>query len=264
MASRRNPDERTGIAWLGAAVGHDLRRLHRGWMGLAVAERYLTAHPVAGRQRPPSTSGRAWYRIWSAVGLLVLLVGYPLAIVGFATRFYARRMDGFATRVGVLGIVGTGIVLCGALTVSTYLRDFSTTGVVAVAAAGVVAIVAALLAFGFGRIGGRATSILLAYPFGVTAILLPPVVAAFFSPALGEFVFSESTVLAVWLLDTVLAVGGLNALIRSSFDLVGVAYLGMWFAIAVPVGWAFGLLVALADLVRPRGPSSEGAGSDAF
>ena len=79
-----------------------------------------------------------------------------------------------------------------------------------------------------------------------------PVVAALYSPSVAGFVFPTSDVLAVWLLDNVLTAGNLNAFLRARFDLVGVSYVGMWFAIAVPVGWILGLLVALGDLVHPR------------
>lgn len=263
MAANRGPDRPTGLAWLVAAVRHDLRGLHAGWMGVAFADRYVSAHPVAGVQRPQSAAGRAWFRLWSVLGAALLVVVYPLAIVGFATRYYVARTSGFARRVGTIGIVLTGVLVWGALTVSAYLREFSLLGVTAVAAAGAVAIVSALLARLFSRIGGRITSIVFAYPFGVTAFLLPPVVAAFFSPTLARVVFARSDVLAIWLLDTVLNVGGINSMLRSTFDLTGVAYLGMWFAIAVPVGWALGLLVALADLVRPRPSAPAAAGGDA-
>ncbi|MDX1745502.1 MAG: hypothetical protein R3324_06155, partial [Halobacteriales archaeon] len=83
------------------------------------------------------------------------------------------------------------------------------------------------------------------------AFFLPPVVAALYSPSLAEVVFPRSQVLAIWLLDTVLAVGGINEFLRARFELVGLAYVGMWFGLAVPIGWALGLLVTLANLVRP-------------
>ena len=53
-----------------------------------------------------------------------------------------------------------------------------------VAAAGGVATVAAGLAVVLSRRGGRLTSVLLAYPAAMTALFLPPVVAALYSPAL--------------------------------------------------------------------------------
>jgi hypothetical protein len=61
----------------------------------------------------------------------------------------------------------------------------------------------------------------------------------------------------------VLYVGGLNTLIRRNFELEGLAYVGMWFGLAVPVGWFIGLVVSLADLVRPSGQSRGGEGNAA-
>jgi hypothetical protein len=33
----------------------------------------------------------------------------------------------------------------------------------------------------------------------------------------------------------------------------------MWFGIAVPVGWFLGVVVTVADLVRPKGDATEDA-----
>jgi hypothetical protein len=92
---------------------------------------------------------------------------------------------------------------------------------------------------------------LLAYPFGVTAVTMPPVVAAFFSTTLAGLVFENTDTIAVWLLDNVLAAGGVAEFFRESFDLEGAAYAVLWFAFSLPVGWLLGILVSLANLVRP-------------
>jgi len=55
----------------------------------------------------------------------------------------------------------------------------------------------------------------------------------------------------VLLLENPLSVAGVAEFLRSRFTLVGFAYVGMWFGLAVPVGWLLGLLVTLADFVRP-------------
>jgi hypothetical protein len=135
---------------------------------------------------------------------------------------------------------------------------FSTEGFLAVAAAGTVAVLSTVLALVFSRIGGRLTTVLLAYPFGVVAVFLPPVVAALYSPTLAAVVFPGSESFAVWLLDNVLVVGDLNARLRARFELVGYAYVGMWAGLAVPVGWLFGFVVTLANLVRPTEEEDDG------
>ncbi|MFC7045990.1 hypothetical protein ACFQH6_11700 [Halobacteriaceae archaeon GCM10025711] len=253
--SSRQPTDRsnaTGVRWLLTAVRNDIDRLHTAWMGLVFPRQGASAHAVLGRWKPTTTLGRTKYRAWALLGLVAVLVGYPLAVLGFMTRYYARRVGRTALGIGFLGVVLVSVLGWGGLTAAVYLRDFSVEGVVTVAAAGSVATVSAVLAMAFSRIGGRPVTVLFAYPFGVTALFLPPVVAALYSPSLAEFVFPTSDLLAIWLLDNVLTVAGIETMLRARFDLVGLAYVGMWFGIAVPVGWLLGFLVALADLVRPR------------
>jgi len=130
-----------------------------------------------------------------------------------------------------------------------------------VAAAGGVATVSAALAVVFTRVGGRVTTVVLAYPFAVTAIFLPPVVAALYSPTVAEVVFPRSETLAIWILDNVLDYGGIAGYVRDTFDLEGLAYVAMWFGLAVPVGWILGMLVTMANLVRPTPETGEAAKS---
>jgi hypothetical protein len=207
-------------------------------------------HPIAGRPTPQSRAGMVGYRLWGVLGAVVVLLFYPFAVAGFAVRYYGRRLFGAAAALGSWKLLVATGALWGGLTALAYLRAFPAEGVVAVAAGGTVAAVSAVLALAFARRGGRATTVLVAAPLGVTAIFLPPVVAALYSPALADRVFPASTLLAVWLLEGPLAVGGLAAALRAQFDLVGLAYVGMWFGLAVPVGWLLGLLVTLADVVR--------------
>ncbi len=232
------------------AIRIDLETIHEGWMALAFPKVRTGAHAVLGAWRPRSTPALVAFYVWSAIGALVVGAVYPLAVLGFAVRYYTVRLDRTATRVGMLGVILLSILAWGALTLFARYR-FSFEGFLAVGAAGTVATVSAALSVLFARIDGRFTSVVFAYPFGVTALFLPPVVAALYSPALANVVFPRSDLLAIWLLDNVLDVGGLNVWLRSRFDLVGVAYVGMWFGLAVPVGWILGLLVTLADLVRP-------------
>lgn len=239
-----------------AAIKTDLVRLHDGWIRTVFKKHRSEDHPVLGDWEPDSGLSMALFRLWGLIGLIVVVLTYPFLLAGFITRFYVTRIDRYAARVGIIGVVLTSIVVWAALTVGAYLRDFPVEGVLAVGAAGSVATVSAALAYIFSKIDGRPVSILFAYPFGVTAVFLPPVVAALYSEVLASLVFSRSDVLAIWLLDSVLTVGGLNTLLRNTFDLVGMAYVAMWFALAVPVGWILGLFVAFADLIRPTRDSS--------
>ena len=233
------------------AIRIDLETIHEHWMVLAFPRVRTGSHAVLGAWRPRSTFARLRFYFWSLIGMLVVGVLYPFAVAGFAIRFYSTKLDRTAARIGIIGVVLLSVVVWGALAVFARLQ-FTTEGFLAVAAAGVVATVSAALAVLFARVDGRATTVVLAYPFGVTALFLPPVVAALYSPSLANVVFPRSTSLAIWILDNVLAVGGLNTWLRTRFELVGFAYVAMWFGLAVPVGWFLGLLVTLADVVRPK------------
>ncbi|MFB6196193.1 MAG: hypothetical protein ABEI80_08465 [Haloplanus sp.] len=243
------------LASIVADVQYDLRRLHGLWMALAFPQ-LRESHPVVDRWTPETTRERALYRAWALLGSLGLLVGYPLAVLGLLIRFHVRRVDRTTTRLGAIGTVLLAVLAWGALTALARVR-FSPEGFLAVAAAGTVAVVSTVLALVFGRLGGRLTTVVVAYPFAVIAVFLPPVVAALYSPTLANVVFPRSETLAVWLLDTVLTYRNLNTLLRQRFDLVGFAYVGMWAGLAVPTGWVFGTLVTLANLVRPTEDADE-------
>ncbi|WP_101296352.1 hypothetical protein [Halegenticoccus soli] len=232
------------------AIRIDLARLHDAWMELAFP-RQLDAGRILGKWRPTTATQRISYAGWAALGVPLVAAGYPLLLFGFAARFHARRLGTAGARLGVAGAVLLSLLLWGALTAVAHLR-LSFDGFVAVLAASLAATAAAALTVFFDRVGGRATSVLLAYPAGVTALFLPPVVAALYSPAVAAVVLPGSYTLAVWLLDNVLAVAGVSAFLRGRFTLEGVAYVAMWFGIAVPSGWLLGTAVALADVVRPR------------
>jgi hypothetical protein len=242
------PVSRSGLL---AAVRIDLERLHAAWMGLVFPRQRKPVHPVRGKWRPETAGERIGYAAWGTLGAPALVFAYPAALVGFAVRGYAGRLRRVAVTIGVLGVVAVAAVVWGALTAATYLGAFSTTGVVAVAAGGTVATASAALAVVSARTGGRATTLLLAYPLAVTAVFLPPIVAAFYSPALATVVFPNSQRVAIWILDNLLAFGGVAAYFRANFVLAGLGYAGMWFGLSFPVGWLLGLFVTLANLARP-------------
>lgn len=205
-----------------------------------------------GRWQPKTTVGRLLYNLWAVLGAIAITILYPLAVIGFATRFYTRRISHTAASLGIVGVVIVSVIAWGGLTVLARYR-FSPTGFIAVAAAASVATVAAVFAVLFWRLGGRVITVVFAYPAAMTAIFLPPVVAALYSPTLATVVFPSSQSIAVWLLDHVLIVGGVATYLRTQFSLEGFAYVGMWFGLAVPIGWFLGIVVSLANVVRPSG-----------
>ena len=236
------------------AIKIDLVRLHETWMEFIYPRQRGAENTVLGKWTPDGGAEAFFYRLWSAVGVPVVGLVYPLVLVGYFIRFQSRRVNVTAERLGLVGVLLLFVLLWGAL--STLVRfvapgSFVSGGVVAVLAASAVAVVAAGLSYGFWRLGGRVTTVLLAYPFAMTAIFLPPVVAALYSTALADVVLSGTDSLAVWFVQEGPDLFGLTDYLVDQFDLEGVAYVLLWFAIAVPLGWLLGGVVTLADLVRP-------------
>ncbi len=235
----------------------DVVRLHETWMELVFPRQRTAVHRVLGKWRPRTQADRIKYRLWAAIGTPVVGLLYPLLLVGFAVRFNARRFDSATTRLGVVGVVVLTALLWGGLTALARVRlDFGE--FLAVGAASGVAVVSAALAATFTRIGGRGTTVVLGYPFAMNAIFLPPVVAALYEPSLSG-VLEQSETLAIFLLDNLLYFYGINDYLRASFSLEGIGVILMWVGIATPLGWFLGLVVTLADLIRPR---SDGGSAD--
>jgi len=235
----------------------DVVRLHETWMELVFPRQRTALHQVLGKWRPRTRGDRIKYRVWGAVGVPVVALLYPLLLVGFAVRFSARRFDSANAKLGVVGVVVLAALLWGGLTALARVR-LAFDGFLAVGAASAVAVVSAGLAALFTRLGGRGTTVLFGYPFAMNAIFLPPVVAALYDPSLSG-VLERSETLAVFLLDGVLTVYGINDYLRANFSLEGIAVLAMWVGIATPLGWFLGTVVTLADAVRPRSASEESA-----
>jgi hypothetical protein len=238
------------------AIRIDLTRLHETWMEV-LFPRQLDPGQVLGKWKPETSAETLGYYLWGLLGLPLVIIGYPLLLTGYMTRFYTVRVDSAATRLGIIGVILLSIIVWGVLSAAASLQfgvtgEFSLVeGVIAVVAASGVATISAALAIFFRRVGGRATSVLLAYPAGMTAMFLPPVVAALFEPTLQQAIFPTSEELAIEILDGPLATVGLAEIIREQFTLEGAGYVLMWLALSVPVGWFFGGLVAFANFVRP-------------
>ncbi len=240
---------RKRVGFVGA-IKIDIQRLHGAWMELIFPQQQGRGHSVMGKWKPKTTPQRIAYKLWSAIGLIGLLALYPLTVMGFATRYYANKIDSTITRIGIVGVTAIALVLWGALTAVARVQ-LETGPFLAIAAASFVATLSTALAAICSKYGGRPLSVALAYPFAMTALFLPPVVAALVTPALEPYVLAPSYDFAVWILDSILFVGGLNEWFRTNFSLEGIGYVLMWLALSFPLGWFFGFLVELANIVRP-------------
>ncbi|MFC6717856.1 hypothetical protein ACFQGT_09465 [Natrialbaceae archaeon GCM10025810] len=248
---------RGGGGGIVGAVRVDIERLHGAWMELIFPRQRGRGHSVMGKWKPETLPQSIAYYAWSLLGAIGLLLLYPLTVLGLATRFYAAKLDSTRTRLGIVGVTGIALLGWGLLTVAWWAMSFMEQveipidAVLAVAAASAIATISTALAATCAKFGGRAVTVVLAYPFAMTALFLPPVVAALVTPALEPYVLDPSYDLAVWVLDNVLFLGGVNEFLRSNFELEGAAYAAMWLGFSFPLGWFFGIVVALANVVRP-------------
>jgi hypothetical protein len=234
------------------AVRIDLRLLHETWMEFIFPRQRGATGTVLGKWTPDTTGGMVGYRLWSALGVPVVGVLYPLLLLGYFLRYQTRRLNLAAVRLGAVGVVLLFTVLWGALAVLAWVdfRGLFGDTVVPVVAASAVGILSSGLSYLCWRLDGRPVTVLFAYPFAVTALFLPPVVAALFSPALGDIVLDQSDSLASAVVDEYESFGPVEYLVEN-FDRRDEHHVIIWFAISVPVGWILGTLVTLADLIRP-------------
>ncbi|MGM0604389.1 MAG: hypothetical protein ACQETB_01825 [Halobacteriota archaeon] len=248
-----------GSPGLLGAIRIDIIRLHETWMEV-VFPRQLNPSQVLGKWKPESPLQKISYYGWGGLGLPLVMIGYPLLLVGFATRYYAGKFNTAATRLGILGVLLVSILVWGALSAVAHLQ-LSADGFLAVVAASVVATFAAGLAVLFARVGGRGTTVVFAYPAAMTALFLPPIVAAISYEPWGSIILPASYDLAVWILANPLRVAGVNEILHSmgnldtfgeQYGLPGLGYVLMWLGISIPLGWGLGALVALANLIRPK------------
>lgn len=233
----------------------DVVRLHETWMELVFPRQRTAVHQVLGKWQPRTRGDRIKYRLWAAAGVPIVAVLYPLLLVGFGVRFNARRLDSANAKLGVVGVILLAALLWGGLTALARVR-LAFDGFLAVGAASAVAVVSAGFAALFTRFGGRGTTILFGYPFAMNAVFLPPIVAALYDPSLSG-VLEQSETIAVFLLDNVLTYYGINDYLRVNFSLEGIAVVLMWVGIATPLGWFLGVVVTLADAVRPRSTADD-------
>ena len=156
------------------------------------------------------------YRAWSAIGVPVIALVYPLVLFGAFIRFQTRRIGRTATSLGLVGVVVLSLLVWGGLAaLARFQLDLIAGGFLTIALAGGVATLSAALALGAYSVDGRVTT--------------------------------------RWLLASALAPVGLADFFSRTFELEGAGYLIMWLAISFPIGWVLGLLVTLADVVRPTG-----------
>ena len=235
------------------AIKYDLRIMHETWMEVFFPRQRGAADTVLGKWKPETTRETVTYRLWYALGVPAIAILYPLVLLGYFFRYQTRKINVTAARLGFFGVVILFTLLWGGLTALVYfqLQPMLEEGaVVAMAAASVVAVASSAIAYAFWRLGGRGTTVLLAYPFAMTALFLPPVVAALFYEPLGEVIIDNGDDLFRWMFQTGPEV--ITEPLGDRFDREQHHHAIIWFAISFPIGWLLGTIVTLADLIRPK------------
>jgi Na+/proline symporter len=235
------------------AIRIDLLLLHETWMEFLFPRQRDARDTVLGKWTPETPPQQVAYYLWGLVGLFAVTVTYPLLLAGYFIRYQTRKVGAAGLRLGFLGVILLFALVWGGLTglVAVQSASFQEGAVVALALASAVAVVSAALSYLCWRVDGRPVTVLLAYPFAVTAIFLPPVVAALFWERLdGLIVFSDNV--ASWVTDQGDGPFGVVDWLESEFDRQDEDHVIIWFVASFPVGWVLGLLVTLADIVRPR------------
>lgn len=234
------------------ALKFDVVVLHETWMDIIWPRQRGASDTVLGKYRPEETGELLLYRLWWALGVPVVAVLYPLLLCGYFVRFQARKINVTADKLGLVGVVVLFTVLWGGLVAAVYFgfsSTFSTVEIIAIGAAGGVAVVSSALSYGCWQLAGRKTTVLLAYPFAMTAIFLPPVVAGVLHPVLEDLIIARSDELARWLFQN-----GPDVITDplGRFDRQESHHIIIWFVFSFPVGWVLGSLVTLADFIRPK------------
>jgi len=233
------------------AIRVDLRKFHETWMGLVFPRQRGNEHSVLGKWKPETPREKVTYNSWSAMGAAVIAVLYPMALFGVIVRFHARKIEFSIEKLGAIGVFLFVTLFWGGLAALIYFR-LDLAAEKGIIAALLVAIIATGLALIFRAIDGRPVTVIFSYPLAMTAIFLPPVVAALLSDQIAQFSIVYSEQIATFIQDDILARVGLKQYFVDNFDRNGGAYIIMWIAISVPVGWILGVMVTLADFVRPK------------
>lgn len=237
------------------AIQYDIQLMHETWMEFVFPRQRGAEDTVLGKWKPETTREITTYRLWSALGVPVISILYPIVLLGYFFRYQTRRINLTAVRLGFFGVMFVFTVTWGALAALAYFQfrgAFTEGGALAIAAAGGVAVLSSGLSYLFWRLDGRPITVLFAYPFAMTALFLPPIVAALFSTALADIIVASDS-LAYWFVNEGPDLWGFVDYLEANFDRQAYHHVIIWFVISFPVGWTLGIITSLAYLVRPSG-----------
>lgn len=100
---------------------------------------------------------------------------------------------------------------------------------------------------------GTLVRVLIAYPLAIGTLVLPLVAAGLASPTFARMLRNVTRGLAIFLLDTILVVGGVSTFLREQFQLTGIAYFATWVGVIIVLGWLLGGTAVAIGRLRERG-----------
>jgi hypothetical protein len=184
------------------------------------------------------------------VGWVLIAVGVTIAQdIGRVGRKLRRRLAARRVQALLALYVGGWVLLFNPV-----VLDVVVEALVVLTTAGVVFLFTAAAWVAIYDRTGPTVQLLAVYPLGTLAVLLPPVAAGLVSPSFRGVIQGFTTRLAVFLLDNVLVLVGLDTVLRRTFDLQGGGFFLLWVGLIVLVGWVVGLLARSFEgsLPRPR------------
>lgn len=227
----------------------DARILHDYWMD-TMYSRHTDPHPVLGKSKPETTSKIILYYLWFLIGVVFVVITYPISYIGIITKVYAvDNILNFVESKGIIrSLILLSIVWLILSVVSYFLQPTETT--YAVVAASIIAVLSAIISYITYLTGDDRIKIAIGYPAGYTALLLPPVVFSVLSPVLGQMVLDTSLEVTLFLKENIAEPLGIREFFSNNFDLEGIGHIILWLNISFIVGWITGLSVQLAKIIR--------------
>lgn len=202
---------------------------------------------VLGKWKPRTVVGRLEYALWGMLGAPFVALVYAVAVVGSPVRFVVRRIGRLADTWGLAGVVWFAAIVGGVATAMAWL-GYGRAGFVAVAVAAGVSTLTVSLSMTVSRVRGRSSTVLLAYPLGVVAVGLVPIVVATYSTGVPGAVLQRT---AGSLPPGAGVPSGLDGRLRPDVVSTRTAVVAAWTGAAALAGWLAGTLVTITDAARP-------------
>lgn len=222
--------------------------LHNYWMNV-LFDRHIEPHPVLGKEKPESTTGNFIYSIWSWLGFMFVMIAYPMGYFGIFTKLYfTDKIVNFVNKNSILeALLILGVAWVSLATISSIFYPTETT--YAIIFSSVIAILSALVCYISYLTNNEKVKILVGYPTGYIAILLPPVIFSVLSPIFGDIIIDFSSEFTIFLKNQLARPLGLREFFSQNFSLDDFGHILLWTSISIVIGWITGVSVNIAKII---------------